>query len=193
MARDTRRRILETTWRLLERDPRRTRIEDVARAAKITRQGLYRHFPDRASLLVATARYVDEQLGLAEASRPIREARGRERIARLAEFLGSYHAKVDKIVTALATVREDDAAVRAAFADRHRARWQATSDGVRAMKAEGLLTEELTVDEATALMMAIGSIEFWRELTQNCGWSRQRFVTHTQRLIERTMLRPGRT
>jgi AcrR family transcriptional regulator len=50
MARDTRKRILDATWRLAPEDPRGTRIEDVARAAGITRQALYRRFPDRALL-----------------------------------------------------------------------------------------------------------------------------------------------
>ena len=56
----TRRKILDTAWKLLEAGGRPTRMSDFARAAGISRQALYLHFPSRAELLVAVTRHVDQ-------------------------------------------------------------------------------------------------------------------------------------
>ena len=57
----TRERILKSTWSLLEAGGASSvRMSDIAKAAKISRQALYLHFPNRAELLVATTRYLDE-------------------------------------------------------------------------------------------------------------------------------------
>ena len=69
---DTRERILRATWRLLEeRRGQNVRLEDVARAASVSRQAVYLHFGSRTTLFVETARYADESLKLMER---IREA-----------------------------------------------------------------------------------------------------------------------
>jgi serine phosphatase RsbU (regulator of sigma subunit) len=54
MTRQTRERILEASHRLLEQSPT-TPVADLAAAAGVSRSTLYRHFPDRASLLAAAA------------------------------------------------------------------------------------------------------------------------------------------
>src|SRR6185369_14142448 len=65
MSSDTRERILKETWRLMEQDGS-TRLEDIAKAAKVSRQAVYLHFHSRPELLIATVRYVDEALNLSE-------------------------------------------------------------------------------------------------------------------------------
>ena len=49
-------------------------LEDIARAAGVSRQALYNHFGSRTGLLVETARYLDEILGLNERTQFIRDA-----------------------------------------------------------------------------------------------------------------------
>ena len=64
---DTRSRILAETWRLMEQNRGQgVRIQDIARAAGISRQAVYLHFPSRANLLEATTRYVDQELCVLE-------------------------------------------------------------------------------------------------------------------------------
>ena len=58
---DTRERILNAAWKLLEADKAASvRMGDIAKEAGISRQALYLHFSTRAELLVATARYLDD-------------------------------------------------------------------------------------------------------------------------------------
>jgi AcrR family transcriptional regulator len=189
MASDTRQRILEATWKLLQEDPSGTRIEDIAAAAAITRQALYRHFPDRGQLLVSTARYIDERLGLAEATRPLREARdAAELLDRFAAFLGDYHPKVYEIASRLESVRHSDEAVAAAFEDRRRHRWRESREIARAISRWGRLAPGLSLDDAAGLVMVIGSAGYWQELCRGCGWSTRRFVAHTSRVLRQTLL-----
>ncbi len=64
---DTRTRILEVTWRLMEQHRGQgVRMSDIAKAAGISRQAVYLHFGSRTELMIATSNYVDEVKGLNE-------------------------------------------------------------------------------------------------------------------------------
>ena len=52
---DTRARILETTWRLMEKDIS-VRIADIAAESGVSRQAVYLHFGDRQGLVHHRAR-----------------------------------------------------------------------------------------------------------------------------------------
>src|SRR5918998_1992050 len=118
--RKTRDRILEATWRLMvERVGRNVRMGDVARGAGVSRQAVYDHFGSRAELMVATVRYGDEVLGLAERLRRYRAAEsGVDRLEAYVEFWGNYIPGGDGIARALLAERESDQAVAAAWGDR---------------------------------------------------------------------------
>src|SRR5262249_37601845 len=89
---DTRARILAATWRLMEqRHGQGVRMEDVARAACVSRQAVYLHFASRAELLVATVRYVDETLRLSERLEEVCSApRGADALEAYVAFWGHY-------------------------------------------------------------------------------------------------------
>ncbi|MCA9734998.1 helix-turn-helix transcriptional regulator, partial [candidate division KSB1 bacterium] len=62
---DTRTRILEVTWHLMEQQRGQgVRLADVAAAAGVSRQAVYLHFGSRTELMIATTAYVDEVKGL---------------------------------------------------------------------------------------------------------------------------------
>src|SRR5690349_13047150 len=57
----TRKRILESTWRMMEkRQGQDQLISEIARAAGVSRAAMYLHGGTRAGLLIETVRYVDE-------------------------------------------------------------------------------------------------------------------------------------
>ena len=61
MSRDsseTKSRILNATWKLLESGDNAVRMSDIAKAVGISRQALYLHYPNRADLLVATTKHI---------------------------------------------------------------------------------------------------------------------------------------
>src|ERR687897_2277213 len=107
---ETRTRILEATWRLMEeRRGQGVRMRDVAEAAGISRQAVYDHFGSRAELMVATARYGDEVRGLDERLRRYRAATGgAERLETFVEFWGNYIPQIYGIARALLAARETD-------------------------------------------------------------------------------------
>ena len=68
-------RILDATLALITtRGGADVTMAEIARAAGVSRQAVYLHFADRATLMVALVRYVDDQRGLDAAVRKITEA-----------------------------------------------------------------------------------------------------------------------
>ena len=58
-------RVLEPALRLIrKRGDAKVTLAQVAKAARLSRQAVYLHFADRADLMVALARHVNESLGL---------------------------------------------------------------------------------------------------------------------------------
>src|SRR6516225_8487584 len=59
------RRILDAALTLITRKGGATvTMAQIAKAARVSRQAVYLHFVDRAALMVAVARHLDERLGL---------------------------------------------------------------------------------------------------------------------------------
>ena len=100
---ETRKRILEETRRLMEAQRgSEVPLEDIARAAWVSRQALYNHFGSRTGLLVETARYLDEILGLNERTQSIRNAQNGANMLRvLVTFWGNYVPEIYGLAKAL--------------------------------------------------------------------------------------------
>src|SRR5215471_1912697 len=94
-------------------------MSELARAVGISRQALYLHFPDRASLLLALVSYVDEredlQAGIA-AVETTPDAAGQ--IRAWAQMQSWRNPKIAPFARALDQVRHSDQAVSAAWRDR---------------------------------------------------------------------------
>src|SRR5260221_9615298 len=121
---DTRERLLDATWHLLERQRGQgVRLEDIAHAAGVSRQALYLHFASRADLFIATVRHVDAVLGAHErvarlcqqACEPGQAVLG---VKELVAFWGNYLPEIYGLAKALLALRDTDEAAAAAWADR---------------------------------------------------------------------------
>jgi AcrR family transcriptional regulator len=161
---ETRTRILEATWRLMEeRNGQGVRMRDVAEAASISRQAVYDHFGSRAELMVATARYGDEMRGLDERLRRYRAATGgAERLETFVEFWGNYIPEIYGIARALMAARETDEAVAAAWDDRMAVVHEACSNIVDRLHRDGTLAPGWSLEEAADLLWTMLSIRNWR-------------------------------
>ena len=83
---ETRTRILNATWKLLEADQGHgVRMSDIAKQAGISRQAVYLHFPTRSKLLIATTRYLDDIKGIE--ARTSRDFSGKLRAGSAGELL----------------------------------------------------------------------------------------------------------
>jgi len=175
--RDTRARILQTTWRLLESNRGQgVRLEDIAQAVGVSRRAVYLHFDSRADLFVATVRYVDEVLRMPERIQQACEAgNGVLGIEGLVSVWGNYIPEIYGLAKALLAQRETDEAAAAAWADRMEALYQACLRIVRQLADDGQLAPEWTVETAAQFFFALSSIEIWERLVIERGWSPVQF------------------
>ena len=188
---ETRTRILEATRQLMEEHRGQgVRMRDVAEAAGISRQAVYDNFGSRAKLLVETTHYVDEVRGLEERRRHFREATtGVGRLEAYVEFWGNFIPEVYGMAKALLAVRETDEAAAAAWDDRMGAVRESCRTTIEALHRDGMLAPEWSRDVAVDLMWTMLSIRNWEQLTTECGWSTNQYVSRMQKLLKRTLVR----
>ena len=189
---ETRRRILDAAWKMLEQEEApKVRMGDIARAAGISRQALYLHFPTRADLLVATARHVDEAKDVDSRLAPSRAAAsGSERLEAFIEAWGNYIPEIHGVVRGLLAMQDADEAARAAWDDRMQAVRHGCAAAVDALAAEGALAEAMEPRRATDLLWTLLSVRNWEQLTLACGWSQDAYVAEMQRVARLALTRP---
>ena len=114
---ETRRHILETTWRLLEQHgAHHVRLEDVAAAAGVTRQSIYDHFGSRTGLLVEMTQFVNQETQLKDFAEPVRAARsGEEQLAAFIRLQSVHTPRIAAVARATDEARRHDEALAAAW------------------------------------------------------------------------------
>ena len=188
---ETRTRILEATRQLMEEHRGQgVRMRDVAEAAGISRQAVYDNFGSRAKLLVETTHYVDGVRGLEERRRHFREATtGVGHLEAYVEFWGNFIPEVYGMAKAMLAVRETDEAAAAAWDDRMGAVRESCRTTIEALHRDGILSPEWSHDVAVDLMWSMLLIRNWEQLTTECGWSTNQYVSRMQKLLKRTLVR----
>jgi len=175
---DTRTRILESTWKLLESDGGETvRMSDIAKAAGVSRQAVYLHFPNRADLLIATTRHLDDVLNVDARLEKSRAAdSGIERLTAFIDAWGNYIPEIHGVARALLAMKDTDAEADAAWRDRMQVVRHGCAAAVKALKADGDLREGLSVEKATDLLWTLLSVRNWEHLRSDCGWSQRQYI-----------------
>lgn len=168
----------------------KVRMGDIAKAAGISRQALYLHFPTRAELLVATARFLDEVNGADAKFASCSEARtGRERLDAFIQAWGGYIPEIYGVGHALLAMQDTDEAARAAWEDRMQAVRSGCRSAVEMLDSDGSLCSEVTAERAVDLLWTLLSVRNWEQLTQACGWSQAEYVREMQALAQRALIR----
>ncbi|OGN91783.1 MAG: hypothetical protein A2Y88_02250 [Chloroflexi bacterium RBG_13_48_10] len=188
---DTKTRILTQTWRLLEHERGHgVRIEDVARAARLSRQAVYLHFRSRAELLIATARYVDQIHGVYERLAEFRLAKGGSEILNTyVDFWGNYLPQIHGLARALMESRENDKAAAAAWNDR----MDAVRDGcqciIDCLEREHVLAKGWTNSDAVDMMWGMLSVTLWENLTIERGWSQSQYLHYIKEALQQIFVK----
>ena len=187
---NTRTRILQATLVMLEETPDQpTRMSDIAKKAGISRQALYLHFPNRAELLIATTRYVDDVTDVEARFKCSREAE--DGIERLEEFIaawGGYVPVVHPVAQALLAMKDSDVAANTAWKNRMQAMREGCEAAVLALLRDGYLSKELSVKEATDILWTLLSVRNWELLTVDCGWTQEQYIEKTTLMARRLLL-----
>lgn len=186
---DTRARILDCTWNLLESGDKKVRMTDIAKAVGISRQALYLHFPTRAELLIATTRHIDSVKNVDARLAESRAATsGRERLVAFISAWGGYIPEIHGVSVALRSMRESDTEAAAAWDDRMQAVRHGCAAAVGALAADKMLRPDLNEKVATDLLWTALSVENWERLVRDCGWSQTDYESQIKRLAEAALL-----
>ncbi len=186
---NTRTRILDATWKLLESGDLQVRMSDIAKAAGVSRQAVYLHFPTRAELLVATTHHIDaahDVDGLLAASRASKS--GRDRLNLFIEAWGNYIPSIYGVGRALMAMQDHDEEARKAWAGRMQAVRHGCEAAVRALENDKDLRPDLSSEEATDLLWMLLSVRNWEHLTRQSGWSQQAYVENMKDLAGKALL-----
>jgi AcrR family transcriptional regulator len=187
----TRASILEAARRLIEQSgPEQWTMEAVADDAGVTRMTVYRYFPSRTDLLIATVRHVDETEGAIRLFAPVGEAEsGIDALNAWSRILSGYIPRIGPAARALMAAREVDEAAAEAWDDRMGAlrRWPLVI--ARRLESEHRLADDLTVEDAADLIWAIASVQVWDALTNGRSWSASKYQGLLLGVLQRAVTR----
>lgn len=182
-------RILDAARRLLEQpEASAVRMSDIAKAAGLSRQAVYLHFPTRAELLIATTKHIDQANGIDARLAASRAAT--TGLARLDAFIaawGNYIPVIHPVAKAIMAMRDRDEAAAAAWANRMQAVHEGCVAAVSALERDSMLNGSFTAAEAADLLLTMLSVETWETLTLGRGWPQARYVAATQDMARRTL------
>lgn len=186
---DTRTRILETAWKLLESGDKAVRMSDIAKAVGISRQALYLHFPNRADLLIAVTRHIDVVKNVDAQLAESRAAKsGTERLDAFIAAWGGYIPQIHGISVALRAMHGDTEAA-AAWDDRMQAVRHGCAAAVAALNADGDLRSDLSEQTATDMLWVLLSVENWEKLVRECGWTQEAYLAEITALSRNALIK----
>jgi AcrR family transcriptional regulator len=167
------------------------RLEDVARAAGVSRQAIYLHFGSRSALLLALVERVDEAEGLPALVAHVHAAPDAvQALDRLVALNAAYEPRIRAVVLAHDAARRRDADLEAAWQDRMRRRRALCRHVVRRLEAEGRLTPGIEAPEAADLAWALLGSRVHEDLVHVRRWSRRRYEAHLRALLRAALVAP---
>lgn len=186
----TRDRILNACRSLLESElGTSTRMSDVAKAAGVSRQAVYLHFKNRADLLIAVTRFIDDIEDVDARLAASRSASGGiERLEAFIEAWGGYIPVIYPTARALLRMAPTDEAAAAAWSDRMTAMRQGCQAALYALARDRVLRTDLNAEHCTDLLWTLLSVRNWEHLTQQCGWSQDQYMSEIKRVARLTFL-----
>jgi AcrR family transcriptional regulator len=174
----TRERILDRARELVERgDGEPLNMSATAAAAGISRQALYLHFPDRASLLLALVEHADHREELAAGLAKVQAApTATAKLRTYLEMQASRNPRIAPLARALDAARRADPASDLAWRDRHRGRMMGTTMLAQSLRAGGLIHDSWQLEEAALLLWELTSFHAWDDLVNDAGLAPDRYV-----------------
>lgn len=187
---DTKKRILEATWELMEqRRGQGVSMSDIANAVGISRQAVYLHFASRTELMIETTNYINEAKGLNERLTQFEAATtGIELLEACVDMWGNYIPEIYAMAKALIMTRETDEATAAAWNGCMSGLREACRETIEALANEGILAPVWSQQEAIEMFWTILSISNWEQLTIECGWSTEQYISWMKTLLKRTFV-----
>ena len=182
-------RILDAALTLITRKgDAKVTMAQIAKSARVSRQAVYLHFADRAALMVAVARHLDERLGLpSDIQQMIDAPTGTAMLEAGVSIQARRNPAVWAVARALDAVRRTDPAAERAWQDRLNSRLEGCRAIVGRLQEEGSLRRDLAPSIAADLLWTITSLRTWEDLVLARGWSPQQYQQQITRLLLETL------
>jgi AcrR family transcriptional regulator len=190
-SRDTRAQLLDAAWRLLEEQGGAAlTMASVAKAAEVSRSGLYLHFTSRGQLFVELLDHIDEQLDVGGSLRAVDDAVDAEAaLTAWARHVATYHYRLIAVVRAVDRCRHSDPDAEALW-QRATAGWYGRCLSVtERLRQQGRLAEPWTSTSAADLLWALMSVELVDNLRNERTWSTDELIERLRLIAARTLLR----
>jgi AcrR family transcriptional regulator len=158
-------------------------LEEVALAAEVSRQTVYRHFESRAGLLQALVEYVPEVEG-----RPDLEGvPATVALQRVVHFNAGYLTRIARFAALIHSARAEVPEAAAAWRrmDLLRRRWRQLAER---LQQEGALAEGWTAEAAADLLWAVTSFPVYEYLVIDAEWPAERYEREVGRLLARAFV-----
>jgi AcrR family transcriptional regulator len=164
-------------------------LEDIAEAAGVSRQAVYKsHFASKAELLLELVRHLHVSEKLEELVEPYHSAKSsldklREGIRTIVLIEGRIH----DIALVLSAAAQADSGAMAALQDRLQVKRGALRGALELVEADGYLSPAWPLEEAVDVLTALLSVDSYEQLVTQQGWSPEQLIARVQEL-SRTFL-----
>jgi AcrR family transcriptional regulator len=188
----TRRRILDAARATLERGPvGALRVDEVARAAGVSRSTVYLLYGSRAGLFDALARHLRDEAGFDQLIREFRKPDALEAMRGAQRAAVQMYAKMPELARALFTLAAVDPDAVAAVRAIEDGRRPGQTEIARRLADQGYLRDGVSVDEATDILSVITSFQAFDELFSGSGLPADVVADRLIAMTERSVCRPG--
>jgi AcrR family transcriptional regulator len=186
----TRKTIVEAAARLLRSEGAALSMDAVARAAQISRQAVYLHFPSRTALMMAVVEHIGRASGGEALFRAADQAKGARAVLeqKLAAAV-EYQGRIADVVEAFDVARHTDEVAAAAWEDRNQVRLEAIQKMVADLKRARLLAPGWTPGQVADALWALSSPRLQLDLTRGRAW-KKRDVQRLLVALSRVFLKP---
>ena len=182
---DTRYRLFEAARKLLlKRGFHGVGLEDIAEAAGVSRQAVYKsHFASKADLLLELVRHVHVAEKLDELTRPVFEAKSAlEMLEATIRASVKIEARVHELSLVLASAAVSDDGAAAAWRDRMELKRGALRGAVTRLEAESRLRRGWKVEQAVDVLDSLLSVDTYQRLVTERGWAQEELIKKIQEL-----------
>ncbi|MEM1048625.1 MAG: TetR/AcrR family transcriptional regulator [Pseudomonadota bacterium] len=168
----TRAEILDAAWDLVSVKGAEVSLQEIARAAGISRQSVYDHFGSRGGLLMALVRRADDRFdiknGLFSA---FARADPLERLDTSIDVWVDFVERIFPVATDLIRLRATDPDASAAWEDRMADLRSWLVVLTESLEKDRALGAGWTAQAAAEYLWAAFSVQMWGMLTKECGWT----------------------
>jgi AcrR family transcriptional regulator len=187
----TRRRILDAARATLERGPLGAlKVDEVARAANVSRSTVYLLYGSRAGLFDALARHLRDESGFDRLVAAFRLPDALEAMRTAQRAAVEMYATLPDLARALFTLAAIDPDAVAAVRAIEDGRRPGQADIARRLRAQGYLRDGVSVEEATDILTVITSFQAFDELFTGGGLPPGAVADRLIAMAERSICRP---